>query len=379
MPDSDPWHYHRKELTQQYLDQLDSRLTQAVVLFGPRRTGKTEFLLRDLGPAARAMGWKVAYASLWQSRLAPLGVLIHALTTAHKKGSLAGRAQELARAARPKVKLSGTVPGSTVKAEAEIDLAAPESPPPADLLLHLDDCFERFAPKSRRALLMLDEVQELAGSDENGPLIAALRTCLDKRKDRLSVVFTGSSQDGLRAMFSRRDAPFFHYGVTADWPPFDDGFVTFSLAAFAKIVRAKLDGAECLKAFHTLDRNPYYFRKLLETLAFDPERNVKAALASVHERAALDLRYPETWRALSPLQRATALALAERADKPFSQATAGHIGARLKAAPPSRAQIQAAIRALVRADIISKPSARAEYIFNDPEFARWMRANAPGA
>ena len=54
---------------------------------------------------------------------------------------------------------------------------------------------------------MLDEVQELAAEATNRPLIAALRTSLDKRRDGLAVVFTGSNRDALSAMFSGKQAP----------------------------------------------------------------------------------------------------------------------------------------------------------------------------
>ena len=43
--------------------------------------------------------------------------------------------------------------------------------------------------------------------------MAALRASLDKRAERLRVVFTGSSREGLAAMFSARQAPFFHFAT----------------------------------------------------------------------------------------------------------------------------------------------------------------------
>ena len=375
-PSDDPWHYARDELAQRYFDQFDSRLTHAAIIFGPRRTGKTEFLLKDLGPLAQANGWKVAYASLWQARLSPLGVVLHALANANRRGSLTDRAAALAQATRPKVKLGAGAPGGSAKAEVELDLSDLRGPPSQDALLHLDDLIERFAPASRRALLLIDEAQELAANEANQPFVAALRTSLDKRKDRLTALFTGSSQEGLRRMFSKRDAPFFHFGAHSDWPPFDDGFVDHMVATFAKIVRAKLDKSECAKAFRALDRNPFFFRKMLEILAFDPHRDVAAALAIVRERAAEDLRYPDVWRGLSPLQRAVAFRLAQAPDKPFARQSLAQIGRGLDLGAPSRTQALAAIRFLLRAEIVSRTHERGGYVFDDPEFARWILAQA---
>lgn len=373
----DPWHYSREALAQRYFDQFDSGLAHASVIFGPRRTGKTEFLLKDFGPLAQANGWKVAYVSLWQSRLSPLAVVMHALSGANRRGSLVERAEALARATRPKLKLGAGAPGGNAKAEVEIDLSEMRGPPTTDALLHLDDLIDRFAPPRRRALLLMDEAQELAASETNQPLVAALRTSLDQRKGRLAVLFTGSSQDGLRRMFSRRDAPFFHFGALSDWPPLDDGFVDHMLATFAKIVRVKLDRRDCLKAHRSLDRNPYFFRKMLELLAFDPRRDVIAALAMVRERAAEDLRYPDVWRSLTPLQRAVAQRLAEASDQPYGRDSLASIGRSLGGRAPSRAQALAAIRHLMRAEIVSRTRERGGYAFDDPEFGRWIKLRAP--
>ena len=53
----DPWHYARDELALRYFDQFDSGLSHAAVIFGPRRTGETEFLLKDLGPLPKRGGY----------------------------------------------------------------------------------------------------------------------------------------------------------------------------------------------------------------------------------------------------------------------------------------------------------------------------------
>jgi hypothetical protein len=369
----DIWHYPRSALAQQYIDRIDSGLSHALVLFGPRRTGKTEFLLRDLGPHAQALGWRVAYASLWQTNASPLAVILHALTNAGKKASLLDRAQNFARAARPKLKLGGALPDSTLKAEAELDLSELSGPPPSDLLLLLDELIERFTPKRGRALLLIDEAQELATTLDNKPLVAALRTSLDKRREHLSVVFTGSSQDALRAMFSRRDAPFFHYGTLVTWPEFEDAFVDHMLVALQNVMRIKLDRAACIDAFHALDRSPFFFRKLIEMAAFDPAHDVKVALLQIRDRAAEELRYPETWRALTPLQQAVAIEIAAGEKQIYAAATLRRLGRRTKAPKMlTRAQALAAVRRLTRLGLTSQTPSGA-FVIDDPNFAHWIK------
>ena len=72
MPATDPWHYPRTKLAKSTLALIEKRLANALVLFGPRRIGKTEFLIRDLGPLAEKAGHRVVYASFWQSPLSPV-------------------------------------------------------------------------------------------------------------------------------------------------------------------------------------------------------------------------------------------------------------------------------------------------------------------
>ena len=64
------WHYPRAELAASYLDTLQAGLISSMVLFAPRRKGKTEFVLEDLLPAAEAAGYRTVYCSMWQNRSA---------------------------------------------------------------------------------------------------------------------------------------------------------------------------------------------------------------------------------------------------------------------------------------------------------------------
>ena len=74
-----------------------------------------------------------------------------------------------------------------------------------------------------------------------------------------------------------------------------------------------------IEAFGRLHRNPYFFRLLVQTMLYDPELTVTSAVAQVRDRIAADLRYPDAWLALSPIQRETAGALARGESRPFSR------------------------------------------------------------
>lgn len=365
----DPWHFARHELATQTLSLLTDGPAQALTMFAPRRTGKTEFLIKDLGPLAEEAGHRVIYASFWQAPLSPLAVLLHALELSLKRGKFSDRVRNTALALTPKLKLSAPIPGA--KAEAEIDLTALTKKPPSDLLLYLDDLLERLARKRKATILMLDEVQELARSPNNAPLVSALRTSLDKRSDRLKAIFTGSSREGLAAMFTARQAPFFHFATPIDLPGLDAAFVDHLLKTFKKTAKRTLNRAEMLDGFEQLHRNPYFFRHLIEVLLLDKELAVDEGVERVRHRIAVELGYPATWLALTSVQRATARALAKGVDKPFSQTSRTAMGAAMNEKPPSSARVQAALRKLNRLGLADTYTG--SWAIDDPEFAAWIR------
>ena len=266
----------------------------------------------------------------------------------------------------PTLKLSALGAG----VEAKIDLTALRGPPSDDLLIQLDDLLERVSRRST-TILLLDEAQELARTPGNAPLVAALRTSLDRRSDRLRTVFTGSSRDGLAAMFSARRAPFFHFATPIDLPALGDSFVDHMIETFRSVSQRTLARNDMLSAFERLHANPHFFRVLLDTLLHDPDLAVEPALARVRDRIAIDLGYPETWFALTPIQRATAQVLAGGADRPFGRSFRQQVGDAIGEAVPSPGRVQAALRRLERLGLAD--SHTGTWALVDPELAAWIR------
>jgi hypothetical protein len=366
----DPWHFPRTALADRTLTTLVKGPAKALLLFGPRRTGKTTFLTKDLAPAAEKAGHRVVYASFWSAPLSPLAVLLHALETSRRTGTLADRARSMVVALTPKLKLSGPLPGTNV--EASVDLTELTGKPRSELLLYLDDLLGRLANPKKPTLLLLDEVQELARSEDNKPLIAALRTSLDKRSTGLATIFTGSSREGLQAMFSSREAPFFHFATPIDLPALDGTFVDHMLKAFHAAAKRKIARAEAVAAFEALHRNPESFRALLDLLMQRPAMPCTDALAELSLRLAADRGYPELWLSLNPLQRACALSLADGMGKPFAEASLKAIGKRADAAQPTRSQVQKALQRMARLGVADQWDGR--WTLADPDFGLWIKA-----
>ena len=129
----DAWHYPRENLAARTLNALVEGSAKALTLFAPRRTGKTEFLTKDLTPYAESKGHKVVYISFWRAPLSPLALILYSLEVTLKSKTLTRRTGSVASILKPKLKLSAPIGGA--RAEAEIDLSSMRGEPPAQLIL----------------------------------------------------------------------------------------------------------------------------------------------------------------------------------------------------------------------------------------------------
>lgn len=364
----DPWHYPRRDLAQSTLASLMQGPVAAMTLFGPRRIGKTQFLQRDLGALAALRGHRVVYASFWQLASDPVAVLLYEADRALQPRSYGERMRGWTGALPIRARL--TVLGQ------QIELGASATPPQPDRLLSLDRLFDRLSDPDRPALLMLDEVQELAKHPEGATLIAALRTSLDTRRDGLRTVFTGSSQVGLNKMFSARAAPFFRFATPLTLPPLSDDFVDHQLRAFQNAYRRPLDRAEALAFFQRFNRYPEVFNRWLTTLGQNPAMSAAAASQRTAEDIARQFDHAGLWRGLSPLMRAMARAVAERRPGLFGEGAGPRLAELLRQTePPSPPQRQSALRTLMRRGIVDQIDK--DYRISDPLFEPWVLDRPP--
>jgi hypothetical protein len=366
------WHYPRKELAERIYSVLAKGPVQGVSLFGPRRTGKTQFLTHDLAPLAEANGHRVVYVSFWQTIESPLGILLYELDRGLRGGTVWDRIGAATREIAPKFKLK--VPGSG--GELEVDLSSLRGKAPESHILLLDHYCARLAKARKPAFLLFDEFQELARLPASASLIAALRTSLDRRRDGLVAVFTGSSQQGLRAMFTARDAPFFRFASPIDLPPMDDGFVDHQLAVFRATSKSKVRRETALDIFHRFDRSPLFFQRWLTTIALHPELGEEAAIGEVQAEIAAEFGFGRQWLALSGVQRAMARMLAERVTQVYGQTGADRYRALTGASRPEPSQTQSALKRLARLGLADKVDG--EWRLTDPIFEAWVR-NRPAS
>lgn len=355
---SDSWHYPRISLAAHILGLFESGLASAFVFFAPRRMGKTEFLLKDMLPVSEKNGWKTFYFSFLDVTANPGGEFVKALALFVEKNNALGKTKKWLSRIR---KISGEAGG--IKASLEFE--------PSVIQQNLRDLIDLMA-KQDKFLLLLDEVQILA-DEKNEAFIATLRTMLDINKDHVKVIFTGSSQMGLRLMFSEAKAPFFHFGQNLSFPYLEKGFTDHMANLFHTITHRKIDKNALWEIFEKMQKVPQLLRSMIERLALHPNLVLEEAYQQIMDELALNRDFTTHWEQASSLERLLLNEIANGSANLFSEEMQDKIAKRLGLDNVPLSSVQSAMRTLMRKKLIAHSSLRGQYLIDDPNYAEWIK------
>jgi hypothetical protein len=364
------WHCARPALAQAYLAQLGGGVITSTSIFAPRRTGKTVFLLKDLSPAAEAAGIRVAYVDLWQARSAPALAIVRGLEEALKPRNLRERAGAKLQEPVKKLKMKGGL--GELKGEAEVEFAD-EKTAATEAGLRIDELMGKLSTKYP-VLLLVDEAQELARNEANEDVAKSLRTALTKYRERVRVVYTGSSRSRLAHMFSDPEAPLYAPGLgVVEFPLLGRDLAEFAAKKFAEATggtRAlNVDGAT--RVLEELQHRPEPFLQAVMLMLASPGVTLEAAAQQMLLRSAEQDNYRGTWTALTPLQRELLRLCLDPHFKPFTQATRVALAKALGQPAIAISSMQSAFKALDDKNLLSK-SPRGPYEFDDHLFRQWV-------
>lgn len=351
----DPWHYPRTALAKQILDMFETGLSSALVFFAPRRMGKTEFLRKDISPAAEKRHWKVFYFSFLDVESTAAAEFCKSLTSFAEKIGLGRNLLEKVS------KVSGEALG--VKAGIEFTKSKNHN-------TNVKDIIAKLAEKNK-ILLLMDEVQVLAQNPKNASLIASLRTVLDIHKDNVKAIFTGSSQEGLRRMFSQAKAPFFHFGLNLPFPELDRGFTDHLVDIFKRVTKRALNTEELWLTFQEMQKIPQLARSLVERLALNPALKLREAKIQLLSEIFENRAFIEIWSQCSALEKLLLAEIIKGDPALFSIEARGQFTKTLGITQLSVSSIQSAMRTLQRKNLIGQ-SERGGYHIDDPNFKTWL-------
>jgi hypothetical protein len=360
----DPWHFPRPELADAYLNAFELKLSSARGLFARRRMGKTEFLQRDLMPAAVARGYFVAYTNLWDIRSAPESALISALTDALEPQGVNAVLEKLRRPVRT-LRATAKIPGGA-EGSFEAELAQPNTGT-ADALREVLRQLDR---QKKPLLLVIDEAQVLARADHND-FAHALRAALDIRKDRIKVIFAGSSETTLREMFARASEPFYNWAPLEPFPLLGEEFVAFTVDIMNSMAKHVLTFEAAKHAFDELHRTPEFFKRFIERYMLYQLQGAQGALAHTKATVFSDEHFFKQWSELNPADQAVLALLARGEADMHGLAVLAKLSAMLHKSA-TKNTVAHALRRL-RADNVVTRLAFGEYRIEDEAFAEWIR------
>jgi len=366
--DSDPWHFPRPDLAHSYLQAFDLKLSSARGLFARRRMGKTEFLRRDLLPAAVERGYLVAYTNLWDNRSSPDAALVAALAEALEPQGVKAIVARLAKPVR-KVKVGAKLPGGA-EGSLEADLAAP-----SDRSMALREVLKQLDKQKRPLLLVIDEAQVLA-SASHADFAHALRAALDIRKERIKVIFAGSSETTLREMFARASEPFYNWAALEPFPLLGDEFVEFTVKLLNTMARKTLTLQQGKHAFSELHHTPEFFKRFVERYMLYQVQGEASALAHTKASVFSDEHFLKQWSTLIPADQAIITLIARGESDLHGVAGLARLSELLEKTATKNTVAQA-LRRLQATNAVTRLGI-GDYRIEDEAFAEWIRRKSTG-
>jgi len=348
----------------------DIASSQNVIVFSPRRYGKTSLILEVLD-RVKDEGLLTCYIDLFKVTSQETFIAAYAREVARLQG---GRIQTMLKKIRDL--LPRLVPKVVMKGE-KVDLEVEfEFDPRADKGPLFDDLFEAVATMSlqtgKKAVVVFDEFQEITGWDVKGQIERQMRTHFQMHES-VSYIFMGSKRHLMQELFRNKNRPFYRFGRHFPLGKIPkDEFAVFIQRHFEEMgYQTDLDAIR--EILHVADDHPYYTQLLCHIL-WDRKRQDKViakediylAVQEVFMREAH--AFHDIWDMLPLKSRQLLVALAKEDSpqvRPFSS------GFLQKHNLGSASSVQRAITRLLEEEVLEKTNGG--YQFTDVFFKRWLR------
>ncbi|MCX7114681.1 MAG: hypothetical protein NTW08_02035 [Gammaproteobacteria bacterium] len=367
--------FKRPHLAHAYCDSLEGKgianARSGLFLAGPRRVGKSTFLIDDLIPEAKNRGWVPVYVDLWANKNAnPEQLIAEAIKT--NILNYEGKITKLAKSVKlNKINIMGAL---------VLDLSHPGLPEN----ITLTDALHMLCELSEKPiLLIIDEAQHALMTSNGLNAMFAIKSARDQlntndKATSLMLVFTGSNRDKLGHLIFKKDQPFFGSDITT-FPLLNQDFTD----AFAEWANKSLaDDNHFLpdslwRAFQLIGHRPEILRQVAGRVAISGEAGHFSELV---EQDAL-LWHGRIWEefeqgfnALTVLQQTILeiLITQGRSWSPFSEDSMQTYKKIIGQQDISTTAVQTAIQTLRERDFIWQ-SGRGAYALEDDGFAEWFK------
>jgi energy-coupling factor transporter ATP-binding protein EcfA2 len=351
----------------------DIRNGQDVVVFAPRRCGKSSLIWRVAGVLA-AERVLVAQVDLMKTPTKESLAAALAKSIYEEIASPLERVKEKALAPFRTLQLQPTISVNPSDGSFSFSFGVAQTPADIDATLErlLELPAELGGSRSRRIALVMDEFQEIVEIDPNMPKL--LRAAFQTQRE-VSHVYLGSKHHIMERIFNDANEPFWRSAKSVELGNIPvEPFAAFIVDRFHAGERA-VEHSVVGELLARTDGHPYATQELCYFLweQTGPEEtasgvNLMRALGAVlrSEHAHFSL----LWDGTSAVQRQVLQALAREAGHPFSAAY------RDRHSLPAATNVQKALAALTKRELVSGEAGA--YRIAEPFLAEWLRANIDG-
>lgn len=358
------YYLSRPELTQTITQFLGNRIH--VVLVGPRRYGKTSFVL-NLLQELEEQSFVCLLVDIFN--ITSHRDFLHQLLRAQhiKKKGLSGTFKNwLKFVSKLRPKMSANIDSETGRPSFTVTL---DKIPDKDVKELIQELLSGLSSQGERVVLAIDEFQKVSEIQDQGWLEATLRTHMQALKNT-SCLLTGSRKSLIYEMLNDRSRPLYRAGQTVEFPSFGEEFTGWIVQRFAKIgIKCEPEAVQHLR--HLVQDTPNYvqmicFHLVAEGKSHISKKEVETTLETVVRQNAYV--YQTLLNTLSVTQH-RALRLAASEGKGIFQKD---LLAKYELA--SAPALSTAIKALKDKSILDEEgTSRGRVVFDDPLFATWLR------
>ena len=348
----------------------DIRNGQDVVVFAPRRCGKSSLV------------WRAAHILTGEQVLV---AQVDLMTTPTKEGLAAALAKSIyeqiaSPLERVKEKALGPFRGLRVQPTINVNpddgsfafsFGIAQQPAEIDATLErlLELPAELGSARGRRVALVMDEFQEIVDID---PGLPKLLRSVFQRQPEVAHVYLGSKHHIMERIFNDANEPFWRSAKSMELGNIPvEPFAAFLVQRFHDSGR-EVEDAVVADVLARTDGHPYATQELcyflweqtgVDTPAGQAElgRSLAAVLRSEHAHFSL------LWDSASAVQKQVLQALAREPGHPFSTTYRSHHNL------PPATNVQKALRALTQRELVSGQAGA--YQITEPFLAEWLRQN----
>jgi uncharacterized protein len=346
----------------------DIRNGQDVVVFAPRRLGKSSLVWSAVGELARS-GVLVAQIDLMTTPTKERLAAALARSIFDSIASPLERIRERALAPFRGLQVQPTVSVDPEDASLSFSFAIDRGSADIDATLErlLQLPAELGSARDHRTALVMDEFQEIVEIDPGLPRL--LRSVFQQQPE-VAHVYLGSRRHVMERIFSDVNEPFWRSAKPIELGPIDpEPFAAFIAKRFESSGRSA-DAEAIAELLAITGGHPYATQELAYFLWEQVAPDGRASPEALREALAAVLRsehahFTLLWESASGVQRLVLQALAQEPGRPFTAAY------RSRHQLPPATNVQKALAALEKREIVA--GSRGEYRIVEPFLAEWLR------